>query len=273
MTDRDSLLPRGSARRRVAALLALVVASGSVLATSASPSPPPTLVDTATGELTLTKDAPMASVAVHVTLGGPPPPAALLNVSFQQTRAADGDHAVRDPRARWHRGGDRTVRRRRHRQRLRRQPAALPQGRPVRGRLHPGRGPGRSGCRAGDPDLDRPGGQPVPGGQGATRCDPHDRCRRAGARGGRHDALRVGGGRQPLTGCRAAVRRAVVHGHDARDRAVARALVSGSRPRRSDRGRIASRIPAAGAGGRRRRRSVSRRAGKLEPPSPSPSCR
>ena len=110
MTDRAPLLPFGSRRRRAGALLALAVASASLLATSASPSPPPTIVDEATGDITLTKDAPMASVPLHVRLGGPAPFLAQLSVSFAATgrepgitpivtRVVDGEGSIVAPNA------------------------------------------------------------------------------------------------------------------------------------------------------------------------------
>jgi hypothetical protein len=90
MTDRSPLLPLGSRRRRLVAALSVVIASASLLATSASPSPPPTIVDSATGDIILTPDAPMASVAMHVRLGGPPPLSAQLSVSLERIEPQTG---------------------------------------------------------------------------------------------------------------------------------------------------------------------------------------
>ena len=131
------------------------------------------------------------------------------------------------------------------------------------------------GCWAGDHDLDRPGGQPVPG---VDKAPPDatltidadepvpvaaDTMRFASAEAG---SLSLGAA-QPY------VERSFTVTMPATEPVASPRL--GSRPRRSDRGRVASRIPAAGPRGRRRGRRVGRRAGNLDRPAhhlPADGC-
>jgi hypothetical protein len=86
--------PHRTMRPRLAGVLALVVASASLLATSPSPTPPPGIVGTATGQIELTAEAPVATTEMTVVTTGPAPSRTVFSLGFRVLKPERGPFPI-----------------------------------------------------------------------------------------------------------------------------------------------------------------------------------